>query len=138
MTTTSSKACLNLHQLVVSSTSSSRTLQKTFMHSQPLGYALARGTLGKPALFPASYGDGLHYDVGHELAHSASGYPHHDLTCGRYPGYRHGTRERSRSAGGVEKSITSVHSSGHDSGIADGAMQCHCGHSSHSSEESSK
>lgn len=116
-----------------------RILQKTFIHSQPIGYALARGTLGKSGLFPAaSYGDGIHYDMGQELTHTASGYSHHDTTCNRYNGYRHGTRERSRSAGGVEKSVTSVHSSGHDSGIVDGALHCHCGHSNHSSEESSK
>lgn len=108
------------------------------MHPQPIGYALARGTLGKPALFPSSYGDGLHYDIGHEMAHSTSGYPHHNMTCSRYNGYRHGSRERSRSTGGVEKSVTSVHSSGHDSGIADGVQHCHCGQSSHSSDESSK
>lgn len=109
------------------------------MHSQPLGYAIATNTLGKAALFP-SYTDGMSYNDSHELSHSPQGYPlHHEPGCTRFGAYRYATRERSRSTAGIEKSITSLHSSGHDSGIADGAVHCQCGHtSSQSSEDSSK
>lgn len=64
--------------------------------------------------------------------------PHqHEKTCSRYDGRRQSRRRLT----GLETSITSLHSSGKDSGIVDGVdvMRCQCGHSStHSSEESSK
>ena len=64
---------------------------------------------------------------------------HHDRNCPRGASRRHTFRERSRSSGCIEKSITSLHSSGQDSGIVDAAVHCQCGiSSSHSSEESSK
>ncbi|XP_044262289.1 cadherin-89D isoform X1 [Tribolium madens] len=105
-----------------------RLLQKSF--AQPLGYPI--GTLGKPSLFPASFGD-LHYtDSGHDIVHH-----HHDRSCQRMSSTRRTFRERSRSSGCIEKSITSLHSSGQDSGIVD-AGHCQCRQScSQSSEESS-
>jgi hypothetical protein len=106
-------------------------LQKSF--AQPLGYTI--GTLGKPTLFPAAFGDTLHYtDGGHDLVHH-----HHDRNCPRAASRRQTFRERSRSSGCIEKSITSLHSSGQDSGIVDNTLHCQCGQSStQSSEESSK
>lgn len=63
----------------------------------------------------------------------------HDINCPKYHLRRYHTRERSRSNGALETSITSLHSSGHDSGIVDGTIQCQCGQTtSQSSEDSSK
>lgn len=121
-----------------------RLLQKNF--AQPMGYTIAAGALGKSGLFPSTFGEALHYS-GAEMTTSPSSYPlRHDSTCPRMASGRRQqqqplreTRERSRSSGCLEKSITSIHSSGQDSGIVDGALHCHCGQSSsQSSEDSSK
>ncbi|XP_017781597.1 PREDICTED: cadherin-89D, partial [Nicrophorus vespilloides] len=111
-----------------------RILQKSF--SQPIGFPIA--TLGKPALFPSSFGDALRYDDGSGGVYHSSFRRHHESSCPRYSGRRtsHG-KERSRSVGALETSIASLHSSGKDSGIADG-IQCQCSHSTtQSSEEGS-
>lgn len=115
-------------------------LQKSYSHTQPLSYTLASSVLGKPPLFPSSFGEGLRYGDAVDMEPSHIGYhQQHDVNCPRYPLRRMHTRERSRSTAGIETSITSLHSSGHDSGIVDNALQCQCGHSaSQSSEESSK
>lgn len=106
-----------------------RMLQKSF--TQPLAYTIATSTLSKPSFFPGNFGDVMHYSEGGNL------HPH-DRNCPRTSSRRQPFRERSRSSGCMEKSITSLHSSGQDSGIADNATHCQCGQSSHSSEESSK
>ncbi|KAJ8919173.1 hypothetical protein NQ315_012159 [Exocentrus adspersus] len=115
-----------------------RLLEKSF--SQPLGYTIAAGALGKAGLFPSTFGDDLHYTGAgvHDMTQSPTGYLHrHDSSCPAMTMQRPQFRERSRSSGCVEKSVTSLHSSGQDSGIVDGAVHCHCEHSSsHSSEES--
>lgn len=103
----------------------------------------------KPALFP-SYVDGIHYAEPSEpfmikpqsepLQNHVGALHHsqavHDKTCSRYEARR---QSRNRLAA-LETSITSLHSSGKDSGIVDGVdvMRCQCGNSTHSSEESSK
>lgn len=126
-------------------------LQKSFSHGRQLGFPIA--TLGKPsALFPSAYSDGggggapTHYtaestDAGAPRTafhrhHHQQQHHHHDANCPRYSARF--AKERSRSLGAMETSIASLHSSGKDSGIADG-IQCQCGLStSHSSDESSK
>lgn len=119
----------------------SRLLEKTYAHSQQMGYTLA-STLGKPALFPSSFAEGVHYGDTIASGPSHHGYRHHqhDVNCPRFAGRRTNIREGSRSIGGMETSITSLHSSGHDSGIVDAGVHCQCGQSStqSSGEDSSK
>ena len=116
-------------------------LEKSYAHSQQLGYSLS-SSLGKPPLFPASFNDIMDYEVAVNSAPTNLGYrQQHDINCPRHPARKNTQlRERSRSIGGMETSITSLHSSGQDSGIADNGGNCQCGQSSgHSSgEESSK
>ncbi|KAJ8965388.1 hypothetical protein NQ317_004640 [Molorchus minor] len=116
-----------------------RLLEKSF--SQPLGYTIAAGALGKPGLFPATFPDDLHYtgaDV-HDMTHSPTGYHHrHESSCHSTTMRRpHHFRERSRSSGCIEKSVTSLHSSGHDSGIAENTLHCQCGQSSSQESDAS-
>lgn len=116
-------------------------LQKSYSHTQPLSYTLASSVLtNKPPLFPSSFGDGLRYADPVDMEPSRIGFhQQHDVNCPRYPLRRFQTRERSRSTGGLETSITSLHSSGHDSGIVDSTIQCQCSQTtSPSSEDSSK
>lgn len=117
-----------------------RMLEKSF--SQPLGYTIAAGALGKPGLFPSTFGDDLHYTGAgvHDMTQSPTGYLHrHGSSCPAMTIGRPQFRERSRSSGCMEKSVTSLHSSGQDSGIVDSALHCHCEQSSsQSSEESCK
>lgn len=113
-------------------------------YSSPLRYGLSSSKVG---LYPPSYGDPLRYQIqpdttSHDVPMDYTP-SRHDVTCPRFGGSRYGGyRERSRSSIGIEKSITSLHSSGHDSGIADAAVMhsCQCGHSSSrsSGEDSSK
>ncbi|KAH1022570.1 hypothetical protein HUJ04_011952 [Dendroctonus ponderosae] len=117
-----------------------RRLERYTSH---LRYGLSSSKVG---LYPPSYGDPMRYPVGSDptsvdmpMEFTPS---RHDVSCPRYTGSRlGGYREKSRNSMGLEKSITSLHSSGHDSGIADGTMvhSCQCGHSSSrsSGEESS-
>lgn len=104
-----------------------------------MGYTLARSVVGKSPHFHTAYGEGFPYaEPGCDLGPPPSGYPH-QIDSRRVSGRKDIIRERSRSGGGLETSITSLHSSGHDSGIVDGGLHCPCGQStSHSSEESSK
>ncbi|XP_022919668.1 cadherin-89D isoform X2 [Onthophagus taurus] len=114
-----------------------RSLQKRY--GQQLGYTFT-STLGKPTLFPSTYdGTGIHYGESvasgpiHQRGTSAIGYRHHhhDVTCPRYlinnKRVLRGENHRN-SLAGLETSITSLHSSGHDSGIVDNvAVLCQCG-----------
>ncbi|KRT84259.1 Cadherin, partial [Oryctes borbonicus] len=108
-----------------------RMLEKSYAHSQQMGYTLA-STLGKPALFPSSFAEGIHYGETIASGPSHVGYRHHqhDVNCPRFAGRRTNIRDGSRSIGGMETSITSLHSSGHDSGIVDTGVHCQCGQSS--------
>ncbi|XP_076254284.1 cadherin 89D [Rhynchophorus ferrugineus] len=110
-------------------------------YSSTLGYALASSKTG---LYPPGYGTPVPYgDVASvDLPMGYATTPRHDVTCPRYGtrGTGTGYRGHSRSStGGLEKSITSLHSSGHDSGIADAAVlhSCHCGRSSSRSSDAS-
>ncbi|KAL1491992.1 hypothetical protein ABEB36_012502 [Hypothenemus hampei] len=112
--------------------------------TSPLGYTLASSKIG---LYPPPYTDPLRYQTEVTPTEMPMEYTssRHDVSCPRYISSRFGGfgyRERSRSSVAMEKSITSLHSSGHDSGItADGPVMhsCQCGHSSSrsSGEESS-
>lgn len=106
-------------------------LEKSYARSQQMGYTLA-STLGKPTLFPSSFAEGIHYGDTVTTGPSHMSYRHHqhDVNCPRFSGKRTKIREGSRSIGGMETSITSLHSSGHDSGIVEPGMHCQCGHSS--------
>ncbi|CAG9765181.1 unnamed protein product [Ceutorhynchus assimilis] len=104
-------------------------------YSSPLSFGI---NSSKAGLYPPPYGDPLRYQM------SPDGNSHdvqmdytpsrHDISCPRYGAARlSGYRDRSRSSMGLEKSITSLHSSGHDSGIADAnnvIHSCQCGNSS--------
>ncbi|XP_030768238.1 cadherin-89D isoform X4 [Sitophilus oryzae] len=110
-------------------------------YSSTLGYALASSKTG---LYPPGYGTPVPYpDVGsvdmNMGYHTGQRSHHHDISCPRYGTRPSGYRGHSRSSVGLEKSITSLHSSGHDSGIADATIvhPCHCGHSSSRSSEGS-
>ncbi|KAK9754964.1 Cadherin domain [Popillia japonica] len=108
-----------------------RLLKKSYAHSHQMGYTLA-STLGKPTLFPSSFAEGIHYGDTITTGPSHRGYRHHqhDVNCPRFTGRRTNIREGSRSIGGMETSITSLHSSGQDSGIVDTGIHCQCGQSS--------
>lgn len=127
------KHCFFLHAL--------RLLKKSYAHSHQMGYTLA-STLGKPTLFPSSFAEGIHYGDTITTGPSHRGYRHHqhDVNCPRFTGRRTNIREGSRSIGGMETSITSLHSSGQDSGIVDTGIHCQCGQSStqSSGEDSTK
>ncbi|CAH0559443.1 unnamed protein product [Brassicogethes aeneus] len=114
-----------------------RLLQKT-LSQQPMSYTIASGALSKSTLYPSTYGDYPRAAAALDLS-PPSGYPlRHASSCPRVAGMRPGFRERSRSTGCMEKSIASVHSSGHDSGIADGGVvHCQCGQSSSQSSSAS-
>lgn len=131
-------------------------LEKNFARSQQIGGYTLASTLGKPTLFPSSFADGIHYGSGTGADTITSGHPsrtgyrhhRHDVSCPRFSGTRRtNIREGSRSIGGMETSITSLHSSGRDSGIVESTgggggvgVHCLCGHSSSQSsgEDSSK
>ncbi|XP_060524594.1 cadherin-89D isoform X2 [Cylas formicarius] len=102
-------------------------------YPSPLGYALA----SKAGLYPPGFGtDPMHFpDMGaHDLTHTSLGYPtisRHDVSCPRYGARLNGFRDRQRNSVGMEKSVTSLHSSGQDSGIVDATVtNCQCGQSS--------
>lgn len=99
-------------------------------YTSTLRYGLSPSKIG---LYPPPYGEPMRYPMPHDIAPMAEyTTSKHDITCPRYTGSKYGGyRERSRGSMALEKSITSLHSSGHDSGI-DAAMMhsCQCGHSS--------
>ncbi|XP_068082261.1 cadherin-89D [Anabrus simplex] len=148
-----------------------RKQQKCKAFQSQVGFTITnpQTTLGmgsKTQLFPTTYLEGLgcgdttdtyvdmhsdkslNYNQHHVPRHNYHSRHQHDINCSRH----HHNRRRSSSklnlvrspSNLMEASITSLHSSGKDSGIADGMRhvdtgRCICGHStSHSSGESSK
>ncbi|XP_050312281.1 cadherin-89D isoform X2 [Anthonomus grandis grandis] len=103
-------------------------------YTSSLRYGLGSSKAG---LYPPPYGDPLGYQLSPEgvtqevpMEYTRSG---HDITCPRYYANRYREyHEKPRNSIGIEKSITSLHSSGQDSGIADATVvhSCQCGHSS--------
>ncbi|XP_066256989.1 cadherin-89D isoform X1 [Euwallacea similis] len=103
-------------------------------YTSSLRYGLSPSKVG---LYPSIYGDPLRYPMPSDVASTDMRMDYtssrHDVSCPRYSGSKYGGyRERSRGSIGIEKSITSLHSSGQDSGIADAAVMhsCQCGRSS--------
>ncbi|XP_018326516.1 cadherin-89D [Agrilus planipennis] len=121
---------------------SKREIANSYFHAPPSSYNMAMSGLSKSSLFPTSFEEGLQY-TGREDR------PDHFLpvpfpgkvgtACTRYTGRnKPHYRDRSKSTGGLETSVTSLHSSCHDSGIVDAGVHCACSHStSRCSEDSS-
>ncbi|KAK4881949.1 hypothetical protein RN001_005268 [Aquatica leii] len=114
-----------------------RLNQQNYLPTQPSGYALSTSELSKSILFPSSFEEAVQYsEPRREITKlSNTDKPHVD-NYSRVPRSSTQIEERSRSVGGLETSMTSLHSSGRDSGIIDGGHQCPCGQSTHTSEES--
>lgn len=129
-----------------------RNQQRKYAQSHTLSYTLTGEPHVKPPLFPATFGDGIHYaeptdsyltvipTSGRAKRTGSSGRHHqHDRNCVRFEGRKITRKSRITP---LDNSATSLHSSGKDSGIVDSAVdvtgRCQCGHSStHTSEESS-
>lgn len=132
-----------------------RNRQRTYTQTQPLSYTITGEPHTKPSLFPASFGEGIHYaepndsyltmiptaGIQKRMGGVLGGrrqHHQHDRNCVRFEPRNMARKPRS---GPLDNSATSLHSSGKDSGIVDSAVdvtgRCQCGHSStHSSEDS--
>ncbi|KAF5301195.1 hypothetical protein FQR65_LT19256 [Abscondita terminalis] len=112
--------------------------QQNYIPTQRLGYALSTSELGKSILFPSNFEETIQYsEPKRDVAKLPNIDKPHADNYSRVPRSGMQIEERSRSVGGLETSMTSLHSSCRDSGIIDGGHQCPCGQSSSQTSEGS-
>ncbi|KAF5278589.1 hypothetical protein FQA39_LY00631 [Lamprigera yunnana] len=115
-----------------------RLIQQNYVPSQHSNYALSSSELSKSILFPSNFEEAVQYsEPRRDVTKLSNADKSHADNYARNPRNSMQIEERSRRVGGIETSLTSLHSSGKDSGIIDGGHHCPCGQtSSQTSEES--
>ncbi|XP_031334592.1 cadherin-89D isoform X1 [Photinus pyralis] len=111
-----------------------RLKESKFISRPPPTYGISTSEFGKTLHFPSNFEESIQYT---EAKRDVPKIPKHSADYPRILKHTSHADERARSIGGLETSMTSLHSSGKDSGIIDESQHCPCGQSSSVGSEGS-
>ncbi|KAK5650009.1 hypothetical protein RI129_001038 [Pyrocoelia pectoralis] len=111
-----------------------RLKQAQYTTRPTASYGISTSEYGKTLRFPSNFEESIQYT---EAKRDTSKLPKHSSDYSRTLKHSLHGDERARSVGGLETSMTSLHSSGKDSGIIDESQHCPCGQSSSLATEDS-